>query len=306
LDANLDARDVLSGGLRVEQREAHYSDSADAETPFPKETNHMIGGNVSLTRSTGDGGHLYVTLARGYKGGGFNIGSGILSEQREFGPESLWSVETGLKFSRPTSPLELQTDVFYMRRQNMQVYLSEQLQQNNPLNYVFYTQNASDGENYGLEGEAAYRLDSRWQVSGSVSALRTRYLGVEGLFAGLGLDGRAQPFAPGYKLSAAVEYHHPAGWFARLDASALDSFYYYTSDAQTSSAYHLENVRAGYKKGSWTASAWVRNLFDTRYAQQGFYFGLIPPNYPNQSFLQLGDPRQVGITVTFELHPRNE
>jgi hypothetical protein len=46
----------------------------------------------------------------------------------------------------------------------------------------------------------------------------------------------------------------------------------------------------------------VRNLFDARYAQQGFNFGLIPPNYPVQSFLQLGDPRQVGITVNYELH----
>jgi outer membrane receptor protein involved in Fe transport len=183
----------------------------------------------------------------------------------------------------------------------MQVYLSEQLQQNNPLNYVFYTQNASDGENYGFEGEAAYRLDSRWQVSGSASLLHTRYTGVTGLFSSLDIDGRAQPFAPGYKLSAAVEYHHPAGWFARLDSSATDSFYYYTSDAQTSKAYALENLRIGYKRGTWTASLWVRNLFDTRYAQQGFYFGLIPPNYPNQSFLQLGDPRQVGITLNYEL-----
>ena len=48
---------------------------------------------------------------------------------------------------------------------------------------------------------------------------------------------------------------------------------------------------------------WVRNLFDARYAQNGFYFGLIPPNYPNQSFLQLGDPRQVGVTVNYQLHP---
>jgi outer membrane receptor protein involved in Fe transport len=301
LDADLGARDVLSVGLRLEQRQAHYADSTDVQTPFPQETNHMIGGNVSWTRSTGEGEHVYVTLARGYKGGGFNIGSGILSEQREFGPESLWSLETGLKYARPDSPLELQTDVFYMRRQNMQVYLSEQLQQNNPLNYVFYTQNASDGENYGFEGEAAYRLDSRWQVSGSASLLHTRYTGVTGLFSSLDIDGRAQPFAPGYKLSAAVEYHHPAGWFARLDSSATDSFYYYTSDAQTSKAYALENLRIGYKRGTWTASLWVRNLFDTRYAQQGFYFGLIPPNYPNQSFLQLGDPRQVGITLNYEL-----
>jgi iron complex outermembrane recepter protein len=300
LDADLGARDVLSGGLRLEQRQAHYADSADVQTPFPQETNHMIGGNVSWTRRTGEGEHVYVTLARGYKGGGFNIGSGILSEQREFGPEALWSLETGLKYARADSPLELQTDVFYMRRQNMQVYLSEQLQQNNPLNYVFYTQNASNGENYGLEGEAAYRV-GRLQLSGSVSLLRTRYTGVSGLFSSLDIDGRAQPFAPGYKLSAAVEYRHPTGWFARLDASALDSFYYYTSDAQTSSAYNLENLRVGYQRGSWTTSLWIRNLFDARYAQQGFYFGLIPPNFPNQSFLQLGDPRQVGITLNYEL-----
>jgi iron complex outermembrane receptor protein len=301
LDADLGPRATVSGGLRVEQRRAQYADTADVQTPFPDQTNHMVGGNLSWQLRTGDGEHVYVTLARGYKGGGFNIGSQILSEQRSFGPESLWSLETGFKYAQGDSPLQLQTDLFYMRRQSMQVYLSEQLQQNNPLDYVFYTQNASNGENYGLEGEAACRLSSRWQVSGSASVLHTRYVGVSGAFAGLDLDGRAQPFAPSYKLSAAVEYHHPAGWFARLDASAIGSFYYYTSDAQASSAYTLENVRVGYKQGSWTTSLWVRNLFDARYAQQGFYFQLIPPNFPFQSFLQQGDPRQVGITVNYEL-----
>jgi iron complex outermembrane recepter protein len=301
LEADLGARTTLSGGLRLEQRDAQYADNADIQTPFPSQHNHMAGGNLSWQRVLDGAEHLYVTLARGYKGGGFNIGSEILAEQRSFGPESLWSLETGLKYAQPSSPLELQADLFYMRRQNMQVYLSEQLQQNNPLAYVFYTQNASDGENLGLEGEASFHIDTRWQVSGSISVLRTRYLDVTGVFGDLGLDGRAQPFAPGYKLSAALEYHHPAGWFARLDASALDSFYYYTSDAQTSRAYNLENVRAGYQTGSWTASLWIRNLFDARYAQQGFYFGLIPPNFPNQSFLQLGDPRQIGITIDFRL-----
>jgi outer membrane receptor protein involved in Fe transport len=304
LDADLGRRTTLSGGLRLEHREARYADSADVQTPFPNETNRMIGGNLSWQLRTGDAEHVYLTLARGYKGGGFNIGSQILAEQRSFGPESLWSIETGFKYAQAGNPLELQSDLFYMRRQNMQVYLSEQLQPNNPLAYVFYTQNASNGENFGLEGEAAYRLNSRWQISGSASLLRTRYVGVSGLFAGLGLDGRAQPFAPGYKLSAAVEYRHPAGWFARLDASAIGSFYYYTSDAQASSAYNLENLRIGYTHKSWTTSLWVRNLFDARYAQQGFNFGLIPPNYPVQSFLQLGDPRQVGITVNYELPRR--
>jgi outer membrane receptor protein involved in Fe transport len=301
LEADLGARTTLSGGVRGERRDAHYADSADIQTPFPGETNRMLGGNLSWEGKISDGANAYVTLARGYKGGGFNIGSGILSEQREFGPESLWSVESGLKFARADRPLQLQSDVFYMRRQNMQVYLSEQLQQNNPLDYVFFTQNASSGENFGLEGEASYRLGSRWRISGSLSLLRTRYLGATGIFSALDLDGRAQPFAPGYKLSAAVEYQHPRGWFARLDASAVDSFYYYTSDAQASRAYNLENLRIGYAHGPWTASLWVRNLFDARYAQNGFYFGLIPPNFPNQAFLDLGDPRQIGITLNYEL-----
>jgi iron complex outermembrane receptor protein len=301
LDANLGARTTLSAGLRLERRNANYSDSTDATTPFPEQINDMVGGNLSWTHLLADGEHLYATLARGYKGGGFNIGSGILSEQRSFGPESLWSLESGLKFERADSPVTWDADLFYMRRQHMQVYLSEQLQQNNPLEYLFFTQNAADGENFGLEAQGSYRLGTNWQFSGSAALLHTRYLGVGGVFASLDIDGRAQPFAPGYQVSAAIEYHLSSGWFARLDSHALDSFYYYTSDAQTSHAYHLENLRIGYRRNAWTASAWVRNLFGVQYAQQGFYFGLIPPNYPNQSFLQQGDPRQIGVTISYDL-----
>ncbi len=304
LEADLGPRSTLSGGLRIERRHASYNDSADVATPFPAQRNGMVGGNLSWQRLTGEDDHVYATLARGYKGGGFNIGSQILSEQRGFGPETLWSLETGWKHLPAAGRWQLQADLFAMRRQHMQVYLSEQLQPNNPLAYVFYTQNASEGENYGLEAEAGRRLGARWRISLGLSLLRTRYLEVGGLFGGLGLDGRAQPFAPQYKVSAALEYTAANGGFARLDSTAVDGFYYYTSDAQTSGAYHLENLRLGWKRGAWTASLWVRNLFDARYAQQGFYFGLIPPNFPTQSFLQLGDPRQIGITLSFDLGER--
>jgi outer membrane receptor protein involved in Fe transport len=306
LDADLGPRSKLSAGLRVERRSADYQDSSDAATPFPQEINDMVGGNLSWMLDTGQGEHFYTTLARGYKGGGFNIGSQILSEQRGFAPETLWSLESGIKYARADDPLQLQTDVFYMRRQHMQVYLSEQLQQNNPLAYVFFTQNAADGENFGLESEGSYRLGEHWQLSGSAALLHTRYLGVSGVFESLGIDGRAQPFAPNYEASLALEYTTRSGWFARLDSHAIGSFYYYTSDAQASGSYHLENLRVGYRHDSWTASIWLRNLFNERYAQNGFYFGLIPPNYPNQAFLQLGDPRQVGLTISYDLPHRQQ
>lgn len=303
LDADLGARSKLSAGLRLERRTADYEDSSDTATPFPREINDMVGGNLSWMFDTGQGQHLYTTLARGYKGGGFNIGSQILSEQRDFGPETLWSLESGIKYARGGDPLQLQADIFYMRRQHMQVYLSEQLQQNNPLAYVFFTQNAADGENLGFETEGNYRLGEHWRASGSAALLHTRYLGVTGVFDGLGIDGRAQPFAPNYEASLALEYLTQSGWFARLDSHTIGSFYYYSSDAQASRSYHLENLRVGYRHDNWTASIWLRNVFNERYAQNGFDFALIPPNYPTQAFLQLGDPRQVGLTISYDLQP---
>lgn len=302
LEMPLTARSRVSAGMRIERRDAAYRDSADEATPFPSQLNGMLGGNLSWQYQAGEGRHVYATVARGYKGGGFNIGAQILSEQRSFGPESLYSAELGIKLQGLPS-WQLQADAFYMRRRNMQVYLSEQLQQSNPLAYVFFTQNAADGENLGLESEMRYRLDHRWNLAGSATLLRTRYLAVGGNFSELGIGGRAQPFAPAYKLSGSLEYGDAEGWFARIDSHALGSFYYYTSDAQSSRSYHLEEVRLGYRRAGWAASVWIRNLFDAHYAQQGFFFGLIPPDFPNQSFLQQGDPRQAGITVRYDLGP---
>jgi iron complex outermembrane recepter protein len=298
LDASIGARGSLSGGIRVEHRDATYADSAS--TALPAAINGMVGGNLSYTLKSSEQQREYLTLARGYKGGGFNIGAQILPGQRLFGPEDLWSAEAGVKREAADGRFDFQADVFFMRREHMQVYTSQQLYPTDPLTYVFFTQNASNGQNMGLESAGRFRVDEHWELSGSLALLSTTYTHVAPVFASLDLDGRAQPFAPGYEVSAAAEYHRPSGWFARLDSHAVDSFFYYTSDPQTSHSYHVENLRFGLQRGAWTASLWARNLFDERYAQQGFYFGLIPPNFPVQQFLQLANPRQVGATVSFQ------
>src|SRR5260370_2502613 len=99
LDANLGARATVSGGLRLEQRQAHYGDSADVQTPFRNQPNHLIGGNLSWELSMGDGKHAYATLARGYKGGGFNIGPRHLSGKRRFGPPAPCANAAGPKYA---------------------------------------------------------------------------------------------------------------------------------------------------------------------------------------------------------------
>ena len=46
---------------------------------------------------------------------------------------------------------------------------------------------------------------------------------------------------------------------------------------------------------------WVRKVFDHSYATRGFYFGLIPPDYPNELFESYADPRQIGLSLNYEL-----
>ncbi len=306
LDTQLTSRSSLTAGVRAERRFARYHDSADEAAPFAAQDDTMFGGNLSWQYRLAERDMAYVTLARGFKGGGFNIGQQIPADQRRFSPEYLWSLEAGINTGSQDGTLQGRADVFYMRRNSMQVYSSCQLDPTNPLTYVFFTQNDAHGDNFGLEAQQLWQMTRRWQLSGSVGLLHTRYLGYDAAAiacpgtAPLPLDGRAQSFAPGYQLSAALTYTHPNGLFGRLDGFATDGFYFAAGDNQTASAYELVNLRLGYAHSHWEVSVWGRNLFDRRYAEQGFSFQLVPPNFPTQNFIQNGDPRTVGLTVRFD------
>jgi iron complex outermembrane recepter protein len=312
LDGKLSERSSVTLGVRGERRFSRYHDTADEAEPFPAQDDTMFGGNLSWKYRLLDRDSVYVTVARGFKGGGFNIGEQIPSAQRRFAPEYLWSAEAGVNTQSSNGALQGRADVFYMRRNSMQVYSSCQLSQNDPLTYVFFTQNAAHGENFGLEAQQLWQVNPRWQLSGSVGLLHTRYLSYNGVATAcpgeepLQLDGRAQPFAPEYQVSAAVTYTHPSGLFGRLDGFGTDGFFFSSSHNQTAQAYELVNLRLGYARSHWEVSVWARNLFDRRYAVQGFYFGDVPPDFPNQRFIDNGDPRTVGLTVRFDFDQKRK
>ncbi|HVN99225.1 MAG TPA: TonB-dependent receptor, partial [Steroidobacteraceae bacterium] len=267
---------TLTLGLRYEQRTADYTDSSDPQ-PFPTARDRMPGGNLSWLWDAGAARQFYATLSRGYKAGGFNIGADIGSSDRRFLAESLWNLELGLRAHNRDGSLSLQADVYAMRRQSMQVYSSRQLQPDNPLTYVFLTRNAAHGDNLGAEGELAWRPRERWTLSASMSLQDTRYLGY--IQDGLDLRGRAQAFAPAWQYALAAGYQHPSGAFLRLDLQAQDGFYFSASHDQRADRRTLVNLRAGWRRQRWTASLWARNLFNERYAVDGFYFGDEPPDF---------------------------
>lgn len=296
LDIELGERTTMSVGLRSERRDAEYSDS-DAVAFSPTET--MAGGHVSLTRAIDDELTWYGSLVRGYKAGGFNIGPSIPADRREFGAESLWSLESGLKGQWLDGRLGGSVGLFYSWRRDQQVSTSLQIDPSDPLSFVFFTDNAATGFNYGLEAEGAWQPSRRWRLDGSIGLLRTQYDRFDS--PTVALEGREQAHAPSYQFALAATYRAPGGFFARVDYQGRDAFYFDDSHNQRSEPYELTHVRVGYERDRWTASLWVRNLFDETYAVRGFYFSNDPndPTFSPQLFVRLGDPRQYGVTTTY-------
>ncbi len=291
----LGERTVLAAGARVENRSADYEDSAGL-TFSPDET--MAGGSVTLRHRFESRGSVYARLARGYKAGGFNIGSDLPPGTTTFDAETLHNFEVGWRGE--SGPLAGDVALFYMRRENQQVPITEQLDPDDPLSFVLYTANSARGENYGLEATLRWQLHESLLLDLRGALLETKYIGYQ--FGDRDLDGREQAHAPQYQYDFGVEYRQPRGFFARIDLAGVDDFYFDASHDERAPSRVLTHLKAGVSGKRWRAEVWVRNLFDRYYAQRGFRFGLVPPDFPATRYVQAGDPRHMGVTVSYEFH----
>jgi outer membrane receptor protein involved in Fe transport len=292
-------------GARAERRTADYHDvSNDLDNPDPvthafAPVNHLWGGNASLEYQAAPGQNLYVSVGRGYKAGGFNLGPGLPANQILFQPESDVNFETGYKADLFAHRLRVDADVFYTHRTGLQLQTGEQLVPNDPTTFVLYNINAPSGRNYGAESDLAWTPVELIELGASMGLLNSSYHGLT--LDGESLPDRALPHAPSWQGSLSGTLHGKGGVYLRADLTGRGSFYYDLPalDPYTSHAYVLLNLKAGVIRDRWSADIWVRNVTDRNYAVRGFYFGDVPPNFPYQQFVQLGAPRQAGATVSY-------
>lgn len=280
----------LSIGARFERREVDYVDSSGLDLG-PNET--MVGGELSYTHTFSDEITGFVTLSRGYKGGGFNLGF-VPAGRREYDEESMWNVEVGVKSSLAEDSLFLGGSIFYNRRQDQQVETSFQIDPNDPASFVFFTDNAAEGETFGLEAEVRWLATDNFEVYANLGLLNAKF--DEFVTPQVDASGRDQAHAPRYTFALGGIWHHTSGWFARVDVTGKDEFYFDVSHDQVSKAYAVTNARLGFEANRWTAQLWLRNAFDERFAVRGFFFGNEPPLFPPTLYIRQGDPRQLGVT----------
>lgn len=301
LDSWLPHAHQLSVGLRVEKRSTDYSDSANDQFS-PSET--MWGGHIALSKVINNEHSAYIRIARGYKAGGFNMGlPSELSQYKEFDTETLINHEIGIKSNLFDNTLTSRLAVFYMDRKDQQVNASQQ-EPERPERFIIYTANATSSKAYGAELEVTYNVTNNLTIDSTVGYLRATYDNYaysDKYGTSVDISGRELAHAPKYTYSLGATYQSDEGFFANVNLTGKDDFYFSDSHSEQSNGSDLINAKVGYESNDWSISLWARNLTDEKVATRGFYFGNEPDlDWVNKKYQRFGAPRQVGITLDYK------
>ena len=289
---------TLSLGLRWEDWQANYNDTY-GEVFAPED--QMLGGKLSLLNEWSQHTNVYMSVGRGYKSGGFNLGTGLQGTTSDvnlmYDPEYLWNYEMGVNIRYPESNMSLDTVVFYSDRDNQQVLSSIQVDPNDPNTFLFLTQNAAAGENYGVEMNWTAIPTDGINLFASLGLLRTK---VTKYGSQTDLEGRDQAHAPRTTYAVGIKWKPTNEVYVSLDVTGKSGFYYSDSHNNKSKSYALTNLVIGYQQDQWSYEFWARNIFDKYYSVRGFYFGNEPPSFPATLYQRQGDPRHMGVLVRYE------
>ncbi len=297
----------LIGNFRYETNEIIYNgtylgyDAALPPVEFDLE-HSMVGFKGALQYQDDQFTSYYLSFAQGYKSGGVNQQPFLGKKNRPFKPEYIQNMELG--FKRMMDNYSDRLTVFIGNRRDQQVSVSSQQVSGDPNSFYYFTSNAGSGRLGGLEWDHDHVITSNVRLTASLGYLDTKVeefsYQMDSTTIGIG-GNRAAAMAPKLTGSFGFDWRDKSGLFARTDLTYKDNYYFSDSHNQISNSYFLINLSFGKTINAATITFWARNIFDKRYAIRGFYFGLIPPDYPDELWLSYGDPRQIGLTFDYKL-----
>ncbi|MCK9469877.1 MAG: TonB-dependent receptor [Porticoccaceae bacterium] len=311
LSAPLGDKMTFTLGGRAEDFVGKYRDSR-AIRARPDET--LWGGEARLEYQFDESTLIYGLVSRGFKAGGVNGEAlataqknnfddsviAFLSDRLEFETETAINYEIGFKGNYLDDRLQLRAAVFHMDRDDIQLrgWYNE-----GPL-FVGYIDNGSSGRNRGVEVEAQLVVIPALELFVSAGYLDTKISDfvVEGDDGLIDKSGRDQAHAPNYQYNAGAHWTIIDNLRARVEVEGKDSFYFSDSHDAKSSTYNLVHASLTWQVDRMELRLWGRNLTDKDYATRGFYFANDPRDFfeSEQAYVQLGDPRTYGLTVTYQ------
>ena len=214
----------LAFGLRLENWDSKYKDSNN-ESFSPSD--NMSGGKISLVKKTDDDSNIYFSIARGYKQGGFNLGldatDNLVKESLIYDPEYLTNYELGVTSYLKGRDLNYSLVIFFSERKDQQVLISRQVDPSDPNTFSYLTQNAAEGENYGIEITSNYLLTDNLYIYANLGFLKTKIKNWE---SRIDLEDRSQAHAPEHSYSIGGNLNLKNNFYLKLDINGKSSFYY--------------------------------------------------------------------------------
>ena len=298
IDYFLDEFTKLSIGARWEDYQSNYYDSF-GESFNPND--QMSGGKISLNKNLSDVANIFISVARGFNQGGFNLNLGLAPDSKNtnlyYDPEFLTNYEVGFNAQLFDAKTNIAAVIFYSDREDQQVLISTQVDPTDPNTFSFLTQNAAEGTNKGLELNIDVQLTESLNFFARLGLLRTE---INNWKSRPDLEGRAQAHAPKKSYAFGMNWSITNRASLSVDVVGKSSFYYSDSHNNQSKSYSLTNINFDYLIGGWTYSIWARNIFDEYYSVRGFYFGNEAPDFKDTLYERQGDPRHVGLSVRYD------
>ncbi len=240
-------------------------------------TNLSAAGRISWDVT--DQGALYLSVAQGFKAGGFNVQqTGDDFSRFEFGDETALTIELGGKFRFASGAGRLNVALFHTQYEDLQVSI---------FNGVgFDVQNAAEVTSQGLELDGAWRLTDRLTVGGALALLDSSYDRfpnapclaedeTRARIAGLppcsqDLAGVSTFFAPDYSGNVYVQYHRSLNdrlvFTGRLNTAFTDNVSFAGDNDPLESVDANVTVEArlaiGDQNGRWELALIGKNLTD--------------------------------------------
>lgn len=239
----------------------------------------------------------FLKGSRGWRGGGFNVGAAVPTDRDSYDPEYLTEVSLGVRRTFADQRSFLEISAFRAFRYDQQVRLELQTDPNDPLSFVYVTDNAARGDTIGLEASSSISLSPQLRIEPSLALLDASFSRFDG--GRLELDGRDAALSPSWRINIDARYQIAPSWFARAGLVSTDRYYFDDANDAQSGSISLLNGSVGYQSGSWSIVVWGQNLLDRRYPVRGFFFGNEPPDFTPKRYIQRGTPLCGGITLSY-------
>jgi len=278
LDYQINHKFTILGGLRYDKIKSDFKEPSrdlDLDLSF-----NEISPKIGLEYNLNNDSMLYTTISKGYRPGGFYAWA-VMDLPKTYEQETLWSYEIGSKNSLLDNRLIINTALYYMKIDDMQVHVASKY------DYASYKDNAAKATSKGFEFDLKYQATDNLQLFASFGYNNTKfdeYKDENGDYS-----GNYNQYAPKYNYNIGAQYRTDDGYYARTDISGYGKMYFSKENTSSLDAYNLVNTKIGYEQENYDIYLYVDNLFDNKYDSIE----------KEDNYIKYSAPREIGIQLAY-------